>query len=67
MIYNYSMKLSRKHQDLLRAIRKNPNATLRELQEVIGANSTSVVDYYLTKMMARGLLKKNDKWEIINE
>lgn len=61
------MKLSRKHQDLLKAIRKNPNATLRELQDVIDANATSVVDYHLTKLMAKGLLRKGDKWTVVEQ
>lgn len=67
MIYKHTMKLSRKHQDLLKAIRKNPNATLRELQDVIDANATSVVDYHLTKLMAKGLLRKGDKWTVVEQ
>ncbi len=55
------MKIKRKHQELLKAIRKNPNVTLKELQAVIGANSIPIVDYHLKSMMADGLLKKNDK------
>lgn len=61
------MKIKRKHQELLKAIRKNPNVTLKELQAVIDANSIPIVDYHLKSMMAEGLIRKGNKWEIIEQ
>lgn len=60
------MKITAKHQELLRAIRKKPNATLRELGEAIDIHSTSTVDYYIKTLMVEGLLRKGNKWEIID-
>jgi predicted transcriptional regulator len=59
------MKITAKHQELLRAIKKNPNATLRELMEKADMNSTSTVDYYIKNLMVEGLLRRGNKWEIV--
>ena len=58
------MKITAKHQELLRAIKKNPNATLRELMEKVDMNSTSTVDYYIKNLMVEGFLRRGNKWEI---
>ena len=52
---------------LLKAIRKNPNSSIRELQEACGIKNISVADYHLNKMMAAGLIYKVNKWVINGE
>ncbi len=60
------MKITAKHQALMRAIRKDPNSSLRELGKTVGINSTSTVDYYIKTLMLEGWIRKGNKWEIVD-
>lgn len=61
------MKITEIHKKLLRAIKKNPNGTLRQYGEEIGVSSTSTVDYYRKDLMLAGLLRRGNKWEIVEQ
>lgn len=53
-------KESRRY-DVLRAVRCNPRASLRELMEMTGLSSTSVVAYHLDQLEKEGLLKRDHR------
>lgn len=55
-----AQKASRRY-DVLRAVRRNERATLRELMEMTGLASTSVVAYHLDQLEKEGLLKRDRK------
>ena len=61
------MNLHPSQRKLLNAIRRKPDASIRELQRMSGISSTSVADYHLTKMMAAGIIRKVNEYEILIE
>lgn len=61
------MKLYPKQQDILKAIRKNPESTVRQLQVACKITSTSVVQHHLLVLQANGIIRKINRWEIIKE
>jgi DNA-binding MarR family transcriptional regulator len=56
---------SKAQQRLLKAIKHNPNASVRELQMATKMSSPSIVDYHLTKLIAQELVKRGARWEIL--
>ena len=52
---------------LLAAIRKNPEATVRDLQKTCKASTTSLVQHHLLVLQAAGVIRKVNRWEIIEE
>lgn len=61
------MKLHPKQQAILKAIRKNPEITVRELQAACKISSTSLVQHHLLNLQALGIIRKVNRWEIIEE
>lgn len=59
------MKLHPKQQAILKAIRKNPEITVRQLQATLKTSSTSVVQHHLLVLQAAGIITKVNRWEII--
>lgn len=59
------MKITDIHKKLIREIGKNPNATLKKLGIVTGIHATATVDYHLKALMAEGLLRRGNKWEVV--
>ncbi len=49
----------------LELIKKNHNITVRDLMARTGAGSSSVMDYHLNKLMAKGYIKRADKWVVL--
>lgn len=47
---------------ILAAIKRNPNATIRELVKSSKASSTSVVAYHIHVMLASHILSRGAKW-----
>jgi DNA-binding Lrp family transcriptional regulator len=60
------MKITDTHKKILRHIKKNPQATLKELGEASGICSTSTVDYHRKALLAAGLLRRVYAWEVID-
>lgn len=56
-----------KQQSILKAIRKNPEITVRELQKACRITSTSVVQHHLLRMMGAGIIRKVNEWKIIGK
>jgi DNA-binding MarR family transcriptional regulator len=56
-----------KQQAILKAIRKTPEITVRELQATCKITSTSVVQHHLLVLQADGIIRKVNRWEIIEE
>ncbi len=52
---------------LLAAIKKQPEATVRELQKMAKMSSPSVVQHHLLVLQANGVIRKINKWEIIEK
>ena len=51
---------------ILRFLKTNPDASVRDILKATGLSSTSVVDYHVTKLIAAGELKKiTQRWEVI--
>lgn len=50
---------------LLAAIKKRPDATVRELQKTCRMSSPSVVQHHLLVLQAKGIIRKIDRWEIV--
>ena len=51
---------------LLRFLKGNPEASVRDMKKAAGLSSTSVVDYHIGKLMAEGLLRKvPQRWEVM--
>lgn len=61
------MKITEMHKKLLREIRKNPNVTLKELGVITGIHATATVDFHLRALMIEGLLRRGNKWEIVEQ
>lgn len=59
------MKLHPKQQAILKAIRKNPEITVRELQAACKISSTSLVQHHLLSLQAAGVIRKVNRWEIV--
>jgi len=59
-------KLHKTQTAILKAIKSDPNITVRGLQKAVKISSTSVVDYHLNKLMAHGYIRKGNKWEIMS-
>ncbi len=50
---------------IIRFLKANPEASVRDIQAAAGLSSTSVADYHLGKLMAAGKLKRvAPKWEV---
>jgi predicted transcriptional regulator len=60
------MKITDTHKKILRHIKKNPQATLKELGIASGIGATSTVDYHRKALMAAGLLRVTYAWEVID-
>lgn len=60
------MKLTPREK-LLQAIRKNPNATFEELKRACKMSNKSVVDYHIKKLIAAGIIRKGNRWEIVTD
>ncbi len=58
---------SKAQQRLLKAIKQDPNASVRDLQKATRMSSPSIVDYHLTKLIAQGLVRRGNRWEIIKD
>lgn len=50
---------------ILKAIKKNPEITVRELQVILKLSSPSVVQHHLMALQAGGLIRKVNRWEIV--
>ncbi len=61
------MSLHPKQQAILKAIEKNPEITVRELQAICEISSPSVVQHHLLVLQAEGIIKKVNRWEIRNQ
>lgn len=61
------MKLHPKRQAILKAIRKNPEIAVRQLQVACRISSTSVVQHHLLVLQANGVIRKITRWEIVKE
>lgn len=61
------MKLHPSQQAILKAIRKNPKITVRQLQAACKITSTSVVQHHLLVLQAGGIIRKVNRWEIVNQ
>jgi DNA-binding MarR family transcriptional regulator len=59
------MKLHPKQKAIIKAIRKKPEITVREIQKACRITSTSVVQHHLLRMIGAGVIRKVNKWEII--
>jgi len=59
------MKLHKTQKSLLKAIKKNPEITVRELQNACKISSPSVAQHHLLVLQANGIIRKVNKWEII--
>ena len=53
-----------KQQAILKAIKTNPEITVRELQAICEISSPSVVQHHLLVLQAEGVIKKINRWEI---
>ena len=60
------MKIHKTRTALLKSIKKNPEITVRELQTICKISSPSVVQHHLLVLQANGIIRKVNKWEIIN-
>jgi hypothetical protein len=60
------MKITDTHKKMLKYIKKNPQATLKELGEASGISSTSTVDYHRKALLAAGMLRVTYAWEVID-
>jgi predicted transcriptional regulator len=47
---------------ILRAIKANPNATLRDLQKAGGINSVSAVLMHIDNLLAEGLIARGTRY-----
>lgn len=56
-----------KQKAILKAIRKDPEITVRSLQKLLKISSSSVVQHHLLKLQAEGVIRKVNRWEIINQ
>lgn len=61
------MKITTTHKKLLAEIRKNPNSTLAEYGAAIGVSAPATVDYHMRTLIINGLVRKGNKWEIIED
>lgn len=61
------MKLHPKQHAILKAIRKDPEITVRALQKVCKISSSSVVQHHLLALQAKGIIRKVNRWEIIEK
>lgn len=52
---------------ILKAIRKNPEITVRELQTVCKIVSSSNVQHHLLVLQAEGIIRKVNRWEILTD
>lgn len=61
------MNLHPKQQAILKAIRKNPEITVRELQVVCKIKGTASVQHHLLVLQANGIIRKVNRWEITEQ
>lgn len=52
---------------ILNFLRKNPNATQPDIMKAAGIKHRSMLDYHMSKLMAAGLVRKNDKYEVVEK
>lgn len=52
-------------QKLLRAIAKNPDATIRDLMKATDISSTSLVNYHVKQLIADGKIRKLQRYEVL--
>ncbi len=57
--------MHQKQQAILRAIKKSPEITVRELQRVCKISSPSVVQHHLLVLQANGIIKKINRWQVL--
>lgn len=55
------------HQDLLRAIKKKPDSTVRELADATGLSGPSHADYHLKSLLLKGVIEKVNEWRILKQ
>lgn len=54
-----------KQQAILKAIKKNPEITVRQLQTICKISSPSVVQHHLLVLQANGIIRKINRWEVL--
>ena len=50
---------------IIRFLKANPEATFEEIRKAAGVSSKSVVDYHIKTLMAAGMLRKINQWEVV--
>lgn len=52
---------------ILKAIKINPESTVREIAKAAGLSGSSHADYHLKALMLKGKIRKVNKWEILTD
>ena len=65
-LYHPNSKKPKARNRVLAAIRKNPFATTRQLQEATKINSVAVLDYHLKSLIEEGKISKGPRF-IVHE
>jgi predicted transcriptional regulator len=52
---------------ILKAIKANPQSTIREIAKAAELSSVSLADYHLKALIRKGLIRKVNRWEILTD
>ncbi len=52
---------------ILKALRKNPDSTVRALGAATGIASPAVIHHHLSHLVMNGHIKKNPRWTVIQQ
>lgn len=60
------MEKAESEKKAIRYLAKNPEATVREIQDTLGHSSTSITHYFLLRLAAAGKIKRIPaRWEVL--